>query len=125
MKKLNRQINFKDSRGFILDISYKEKFNHSTLIFSKKNSIRANHFHKKTTQVTFILSGSCFYYSQKKNQKKIKKIKLQKFDFLTTKPNEIHAYKFLKDTKMLVLSKGLRGGKDYEKDTFRVENKII
>ena len=28
---------------------------------------------------------------------------------------------FLEKTEMLVLSKGLRGGKDYEKDTFRIQ----
>lgn len=123
LKRLN--INFKDSRGFITDIHYNENFNHSTYIFSKKNSIRGNHFHKKTTQVTFIIEGSCEYFYQKLNKKKISKIKLKKFDYLTTKPNEIHAYKFLKDTTMLILSKGLRGGKDYEKDTYRTSKKIV
>ena len=49
--------------------------------------------------------------------------KLVTNSFLITKPLEIHAYKFIKNTKMLILSKGLRGGKDYEKDTFR--KKII
>jgi len=44
---------------------------------------------------------------------------------LVTKPNEIHAYKFLKNTSMIVFSKGLRGGKDYEKDTFRIKDKLI
>ena len=124
MKKFSRKISFKDKRGFILDISYKEGFNHSALIYSKKNSIRANHYHKKTTQITFILNGSCFYFSKNLKQKKTKKIKLKKYDYLITKPNEVHAYKFLEKTEMLVMSKGLRGGKDYEKDTFRVQKKL-
>ena len=125
MKKFTRKINFKDKRGYILDISYKEDFNHSTLISSNKNSVRANHYHKKTTQISFILNGSCFYFSKKLNQKKTKKIKLKKFDYLITRANEIHAYKFLEKTEMIVFSKGLRGGKDYEKDTFRVQKKLI
>ena len=124
MKKFSRKINFKDKRGYILDISYKEDFNHSTLISSNKNSVRANHYHKKTTQISFILKGSCFYFSKKLKQKKTKKIKLKKHDYLITKPNEIHAYRFLEKTEMLVFSKGLRGGKDYEKDTFRVQKKL-
>jgi len=37
MKKFSKKINFKDKRGFILDIFYKQNFNHSALIFSKKN----------------------------------------------------------------------------------------
>tara|TARA_B100001027_G_scaffold79655_1_gene54468 strand:+ start:224 stop:601 length:378 start_codon:yes stop_codon:yes gene_type:complete len=125
MKKFTRKINFKDKRGYILDISYKEDFNHSTLISSNKNSVRANHYHKKTTQISFILNGSCFYFSKKLNQNTTKKIKLKKFDYLITRPNEIHAYKFLEKTEMIVFSKGLRGGKDYEKDTFRVQKKLI
>ena len=66
-----------------------------------------------------------FLLFKKVKTKKIKKIKLKKFDYLITKPNEIHAYKFIEKTEMLVLSKGLRGGKDYEKDTFRVHKKLI
>lgn len=125
MKKFNKKISFKDNRGFILDIFYKENFNHSALIFSKKNSIRANHYHKKTTQISFILKGSCIYLTRKNKSNIKKKIKLKKFDYLITKPNEIHAYKFLEDTEMIVFSKGLRGGKDYEKDTYRVLNPLI
>ena len=86
--------------------------------------MRANHYHKKKTQISFILNGSCFYFSKKLKQKKTKKIKLKKHDYLITKPNEIHAYRFLEKTEMLVFSKGLRGGKDYEKDTFRVQKKL-
>ena len=38
-------------------------------------------------------------------------------------PLEIHAFKFLaKKNTLLIFSSGLRGGKDYEKDTFRVES---
>ena len=114
--------NFEDSRGYILDIMYSQNFNHATLIYSKKGSTRGNHYHKKTTQITFVLSGEVRYYYKLKNKKTASE-KLIKNSFLITKPLEIHAYKFIKNTKMLILSKGLRGGKDYEKDTFR--KKII
>ena len=114
--------NFEDNRGYILDILYNQTFNHATLIHSKKNAIRGNHFHKKTTQFTFVLSGEVNYY-YKNNSSKTKSIKLKKNAFLVTRPLEIHAYKFIKNTKLLIISKGLRGGKDYEKDTFR--KKII
>tara|TARA_B100000686_G_C16697731_1_gene921515 strand:+ start:1088 stop:1450 length:363 start_codon:yes stop_codon:yes gene_type:complete len=120
MKVLNK--NFIDKRGYILDILYNESFNHATLIHSNPKSIRGNHYHKKTTQITFILSGEVEYYFKIKKSK-IKKFILVKNSFLITKPHEIHAYKFIKKTKMLILSKGLRGGKDYEKDTYR--KKII
>lgn len=120
-----KKINFSDSRGYILDIMYDNSFNHATLIYSSKNSIRGNHFHKKTTQITFILSGECYYYFKNKNSNKTKKVILKKNHFLTTNPYESHAYKFTKNCKMLIMSKGLRGGKDYEKDTYRLIKKLI
>ena len=40
MKRYKRKINYKDNRGYILDISYKEDFNHSALISSNKNSVK-------------------------------------------------------------------------------------
>jgi hypothetical protein len=120
MSNIERNINFFDRRGYIIDIFYKENYNHATLIYSKKNSIRGNHFHKKTTQATFVLNGSCTYYYKSNIEKKIKKIKLKKFSYIITKPYEYHAYKFHKVTNMLIFSKGLRGGRDYEKDTFRL-----
>ena len=117
--------NFEDDRGYILDILYKESFNHSTLIYSKKNSIRGNHFHKKTTQITFVISGEVEYFYKENHNNKKKKVLLKRNSFLLTKPFEIHAYKFLKNTKMLIFSKGLRGGADYEKDTYRMKKKLI
>ena len=42
-----------------------------------------------------------------------------KYGFLIKTPsNLVHAFKYLKTTQMLVFSSGLRGGKDYIKDTY-------
>lgn len=115
---LNKYI---DKRGLILDLFYKSKINHVAYITTKKNCIRGNHYHKKTTQYTFIIKGKIYYFS-KKNKKKKKKI-LKKGDMVISYPKEVHAFKGLTyDSEMIVFSQGLRGGKDYEKDTFRVEN---
>ena len=44
---------------------------------------------------------------------------------VTTPPFEIHALKILENgNEFIVFSEGLRGGSDYEKDTFRVPNII-
>ena len=46
-------------------------------------------------------------------------------DVLTTEPNEIHALKIgPQGNKFLVFTEGLRGGMDYESDTYRVDNII-
>ena len=84
---------FRDTRGIIADVIYKNQINHIGYISSKKNSIRGNHYHKKTTQYNFVLDGVINYYSKTKKQKKIKIIKLKKGDLILTKPNEIHAFK--------------------------------
>ena len=114
---------FKDARGIIADVIYKNQINHIGYISSKKNSIRGNHFHKKTTQYNFVLDGIINYYSKTKKQKKIKVTKLKKGDLILTKPNEIHAFKTISSKSIfMVFTVGIRGGKDYEKDTYRVES---
>ena len=41
-------------------------------------------------------------------------------DLVTSGPGEVHAMHFTGDSTIMVFSQGLRGGKDYEADTFRV-----
>ena len=61
-----------------------------------------------------------------KSKKKVSQLILKKGDLVKSKFNEIHAFKTLsKKSVMLALTAGIRGGKDYEKDTFRVNSIII
>lgn len=114
---------FRDTRGIIADVIYKNQINHIGYISSKKNSIRGNHYHKKTSQYNFVIDGIINYYFKTKKQKKIKVIKLKKGDLILTKPNEIHAFKTVSSKSIfMVFTVGIRGGKDYEKDTYRVES---
>ena len=114
---------FRDTRGVIADVIYKNHINHIGYIYSKKNAIRGNHYHKKTSQYNFVLEGVINYYLKLKKQKKIKVIKLKKGDLILTKPNEIHAFKTISSKSIfMVFTLGIRGGKDYEKDTYRVES---
>lgn len=112
--------NFTDARGSIMDILYKTKIDHIALITSQKNSVRGNHYHKKTVQYTYILKGNVQYFEKNIKSKKIKKINLKKNSIVKTQPNQIHAFKFLSNSSMIVFSHGVRGGTDYEKDTFRI-----
>tara|TARA_B110000008_G_C16809519_1_gene500170 strand:- start:295 stop:681 length:387 start_codon:yes stop_codon:yes gene_type:complete len=122
MKKniLEKKI-FKDKRGLIADIIYNTKINHIAYITTNKNCIRGNHYHKKTIQYTFVIEGRIKYYFKNKTAKKVSQLILTKGDLIKSKFNEIHAFKTLsKKSIMLALTAGVRGGKDYEKDTFRV-----
>ena len=115
-----------DNRGSICDVFYDVSINHVAVITSKKGAVRGNHYHKKTTQHILILKGEMeyWYLDLKKKNSKSRCIKLKEGDIVSTPPYEIHALRILKNNKFIVFSQGLRGGKDYEKDTFRV-NDII
>ena len=103
-----KKINFKDKRGIIVDLIEKTQINAITYITQKKNTVRGNHFHKKTIQWNYILSGKVILVTKKGKGKKIKKI-MKKGDLILTEKNEKHAIKALVNSEMLVFTKGPRG----------------
>jgi dTDP-4-dehydrorhamnose 3,5-epimerase len=115
---LKPKINFIDKRGYINDLLYKQTIHHITLISSKKNVVRGNHFHKKTIQYVYILNGELIYFWKNLKKNIIFKKKLKSGFLIKTPSHLVHAFKFLKSSKILVFSNGLRGGKDYIKDTY-------
>ena len=66
MKFFRRKVAFKDARGTILDILDGVPLNAVTIITNKKGAVRANHYHKKTIQYTYILTGRVKYVSKTK-----------------------------------------------------------
>ena len=116
--------NFEDSRGKITDIISKEKIDFVTIITNKKGSVRGNHYHKKTIQYLYVLEGSILVAAQFEGKKLEKKI-LKEGDLLLNEPNEWNAIKSLEDNKLLVLTRGPRGGEDYESDTFKLDKPIL
>lgn len=126
MKLTKLKINFKDKRGTISDIFYKKNINHVAIIKSKKGVRRGDHYHKKTTQYMYCTKGELEYWYKNKNSKtKPKKVLLKKGYLIETPPFEMHALKITKENEFIVFTTGLRGGKDYEVDTFRFEPSLI
>ena len=125
-----KKINQKDKRGFILDIFVGKPKDHCSLVSFKKDSVRGNHFHKKSIQYSFILEGKLLMITYRVNKngkylgRKNRKI-VRKNDLITHKPFMAHAFKAKTNSKILAFADGLRGGKNYEKDTFRLKNKLI
>ena len=117
---------FEDSRGIIADVFYKKPLEHVALIKSEPNTIRGNHFHKETTQHMLITQGSLEYWFKKVDENGPAKMVLcKRGDLVTTPPQEIHALKIRDDgNEFIVFSSGLRGGQDYESDTYRVDTII-
>lgn len=112
---------FSDRRGFIQPICDFETKN-TSLIYCKKKTWRANHYHKKDWHFIYVLNGSFEYYYRKTNTntKVIKKI-ITKGQLLFTGPMVDHAMFYLTKTNIIVMSKNPRDQKTYENDTVRID----
>lgn len=115
---------FSDARGEITDILKNSPVEYATLITSKKGAVRANHFHKDTYQWVYMLEGRMRVRAQMPGEK-VEEVILKKGELIVNVPHESHAFEALEDAVMLVLTKGPRGGEDYEKDTYRLEKPLI
>ncbi len=119
MKKFYKpKIIFNDSRGKFLDLHNSNSKNVS-IITSRKNSIRSNHYHLKDSHYIYILKGKMeYYYSNIKNIKIKKKI-VKEGEIVFTPALEIHATKFLENSILVVISMHKRSKKFYSKDTIK------
>lgn len=124
MKLDHRLPAFSDARGAITDIVENVPFDSLTLITSTKGAVRGNHYHKETTQYTFILEGSCRYYAQKPGEAPEQSV-VVKGDLVVSPPMESHAFEALEDSVLLAFCKGPRAGTQYETDTFRLEVPLV
>ena len=113
------KLTYEDSRGTITDIVEQIDFNGATIISSKAGSIRGNHYHKESVQYIYVLEGRMISRSKKMGEK-LTEVVVQRGDLISHEKYEAHMFEALEDTTFLVLSSGLRTGKDYEKDTFRI-----
>jgi quercetin dioxygenase-like cupin family protein len=108
-----------DERGEITDILQHTPVDSVTVITCKKGSIRANHYHKESIQYSYILSGEIIAYTQMPEME-VEKQTLYEGDMLESPPLERHALHATHDSVLLIITKGPRGGGNYEDDTFRI-----
>lgn len=117
---INLKERFEDYRGFIqplCDLSMKS----ASLIFTKANNWRANHYHKKDWHFIYVIKGEFEYYFRKTNSNEnIKKKIVTNSQLLFTGPLIDHAMLYTKDTEILVVSRNSRDQKNYEEDTVRI-----
>lgn len=119
-----KPINFKDKRGLIRDIITEDRIDAITLLTCIPGAIRGNHFHKKTTQYLYVISGRLLYASQMGDDP-IETREIADGDLVTNPQGEKHALKALKKSLVLCITKGQRKGKYYESDTFRLKKPIL
>ena len=125
-----KKINFSDRRGYIRDLFQNSPKDHCSIVTFNKGAVRGNHYHKKSTQYSYILSGGLTLKHAKVDKKgkikgKINKKIIGPNILITHKPYEAHTFIANKKSVMIAFADGLRGGKDYEKDTYRLKYKII
>jgi quercetin dioxygenase-like cupin family protein len=124
MKVVKISSAYSDARGDIIDILKNSVIEYATLITSKQGSVRANHYHKDTFQYVYMLEGRMRVVSQMPGEHP-EEVVLEKGGLIVNVPFERHAFEAIDDCTMLVLTRGPRGGEDYEKDTFRLDVPLI
>ena len=112
---------FTDNRGFIqplCDLNMKS----ASLINTKADQWRANHYHKKDQHFIYVIKGEFEYYFRKTdNNEDTKKKIVTQGQLLFTGPMIDHAMLYTKETEILVVSKNPRDQKTYEEDTVRID----
>ena len=112
---------FIDERGGIqplVDLPMKS----CVLISSKKNTIRANHYHKTDWHFCYVMEGSIDYYHRKVGDTKSPQLeKINKGKLFFTPPMVEHAMVFHEDTVFLTLGGNSRIQSEYELDLVRIE----
>jgi quercetin dioxygenase-like cupin family protein len=113
-----------DARGSITDLIADDEINAVTLITFKKGAVRANHYHERTVQWNYVISGEILLVTQVPGGQKVERM-LKTGEFAVTRENERHALKGVTDAEVLILTKGPRAGSQYENDTFRLTDPLI
>ena len=123
--------NFTDSRGNITDIFVNSPKDHCCIITSSPDSIRANHYHKLSTQFTYVVEGELKFASinvekdGSYDRSDIKITILSPGSLITHRPYEAHAFQSISKSTILAFACGIRGGNDYENDVYRLDSSLF
>jgi quercetin dioxygenase-like cupin family protein len=112
---------YTDVRGSIFDL-IEDTVAHVGIVTFKAGAVRANHYHKVSTQYSYVISGelelftSCIDGSDKKTER------LGPGSLSTIPPGIIHKYIAITDAMVLDVTTLSRLNNQYETDTIRVTN---
>lgn len=114
---------FTDARGSIFDIVEKQ-ISHVGLITSTVGAVRGNHYHKTSTQFSYIVKGKFkFITSDIDGSNRVETI-LEEGDYSEIPPGVVHTYVALTDGAVFLdMTTLARGEKGYEDDTVRVNDR--
>lgn len=112
---------FTDDRGGIYDL-IEEEVGHTGLITSTKGAVRANHYHKQSTQYTYLISGKMELKTQPVDKSEEVRIDIMEPGCMAViPPNVIHAVTALEDSVFIDSTTLSRSGSGYEDDTVRTD----
>lgn len=114
----NKDTTFTDDRGTIKDLLVTDDYSITHITF-KKDAVRGNHYHERTTQTDLILKGKLI--AKIEDEERILAVE----EGVSIPAGEKHAYKALEDSEMLSICFGVRKGSDYEKDVIRLETPLL
>lgn len=115
---------FTDARGEIFDIIEKKPVAHVGLVTFIKGAVRGNHYHKQSTQYTYILRGKIKFITTDIDGGNRAETVLEASDFSEIPPGVVHTYVALDDdAAMLDMTTLARGEQGYEDDTVRVSDR--
>ncbi len=109
-----------DERGSIFDVLNKEVA-HIGMITFKEGVVRANHYHHKSTQYDYIVSGKLKLVVCLPDGSQKEEYVLESGMTTEVPPGIVHAYKALEDSIMLDITTLSRENSGYEDDTVRVD----
>ena len=111
---------FKDARGIITDL-LNQKISHVGLITTTKGSVRASHYHLKSSQYSYILSGAFEVLTATvKFPRKITRYVVNAGELISISPGVIHRFQALKKADMVDMISESRSQNAYESDVVRV-----
>lgn len=113
-----------DDRGAISDILKEGPIHHVSLITFNKGAIRANHFHKKSNQYNYLLSGKIELLIRVDLDGQVYRSILTPGDLALIPPRVPHALVAIEDSELITLTSLPRIGDGYETDTFRLSTPL-
>lgn len=128
--KTHLKINHSDDRGTIRDIFVSSPKDHCSIITFTLDAVRANHFHKESTQYTYVIEGEILMATRLVDQNgepagEVEQVVLGPGDLVTHPPYHAHAFRALKAASILAFADGVRGGNHYESDVFRLKDSLV
>jgi len=111
---------FRDQRGEITDL-LNRKISHVGYITTAKGAVRASHYHGKSHQFNYIVSGAFeVLTAPARAPRQVTRRVVKAGQLITIAPRTIHRFKALKKAVLVDMISESRGGNGYERDVVRV-----